>query len=813
MILRCLFVAWIAGIGQIGTALNVAALPLLLFVQLFSLSLLLLHWLQLLHLPVWGKGVLLLCCSLSSFYLGHAYANQQLEQQLRYRETKISNTTVVIFVDHIAEKSQLERQQWQQKVWVIGRHAQAVRWRIQYPAQSQHPLQLGQYYRVTGQVLPHHGYVVEGVFNQEVWLLQQQYMASLQLQLLQPLSDEQRAALPQQSFVEQQQQFWPRFQRHVEAQRLSMRQWIAAGQYAQAGLMLALLTGDQSLLSEASSEQFRRLGIVHLLAISGPHILIFAVLCCVVLGKLLQYCCPRIFLSWPRPELMLWPFLCAVWWYVAFVGFEIPALRSLITINLLSVLLLLRQRLSALSLLLLSASLLLLFDPLSILSVAFWLSYGAALILLRIYLDQSAKRAAYRAKSNLKRLVAHIGLLLSTQGKIFIALLPLTLVFFQQFSYWSVLANLLAVPMIGLLVVPLLVLSMSIYRVMPSISTWLLSLSDDLLQALTHVLHGLDQTTTTPLHAVALQPIQLLGLSFAIFLLFLPRVVVPRAWVALCGLASLLGTQALTRFELTILDVGQGQASFVDTPKQRMMIDLGGNYNEAQWGIGEHVIQPFLLQRGIGELDRVIISHLDQDHRGGLSSLSKQIKIKQLISNQYDDRFVQNGYADTPFDFCKQGQVWQFDHMRVEILAPRAEQLNDVDQHKNDRSCIVYIQVPQAQGYQNFLIMGDAGWPTEYQLMQDYPDLKVDVLVLGHHGSRHSSAYDFLAWLKPKLAVISVGWNNRYGHPHPVVLARLAQLSIPVQQTSKDGSLRFYLDDQDKMQLRLGRDRRRWLRD
>lgn len=797
--------------SQIGTALNLTVMPLLLCVHVFSLSLLLLHWLQVLHLPGWGKGLMLLCGSLSSFYLGHGYANHQLEQQLRYRETQIANATVVIFVDHIAEKSQSERQQWQQKVWVIDRHAQAVRWRIQYPAQSQHPLQLGQYYRVTGQVLPHHGYVVEGVFNQEVWLLQQQYMASFQLQLLQPLTDEQRAALPQQQFVEQQQQLWPRFKRHVEAQRLRMRQWIAAGQYAQSGLMLALLTGDQSLLSEASIEQFRRLGIMHLLAISGPHILIFALLCCAVLAKLLQFCCPTLFLYWPRPELMLWPFLWAVWWYVAFVGFEIPALRSLITVNLLSVSLLLRQRLSALSILLLSASLLLLFDPLSILSVAFWLSYGAALILLRIYLDQSSRRRTDAETGYFKRLGAHIGLLLSTQGKIFVALLPLMLMFFQQFSYWSIPANLLAVPIIGIMVVPLLVLAMSFYRVIPSISNWLLTLTDYLLQALTRVLHGLDQITMTPLYAVALQPIQILGFSFAILLLFLPSVVIPRSWLVLCGLASLFSSQASTRFELTILDVGQGQATFVHTPEQRMMIDMGGNYNEAQWGIGEHVIRPFLLQQGVRVLDRVIISHLDQDHRGGLSSLSKQIKIKQLISNQYDDRFVQDGYADTPFEFCQQGQVWQFDHVRIEILAPRTAQLNDVDQHKNDRSCIVYIQVPQAQGDQSFLIMGDAGWPTEYQLMQDYPDLKVDVLVLGHHGSRHSSAYDFLAWLKPKLAVISVGWNNRYGHPHPVVLARLQQLSIPVLQTSQAGSLRFYLDDQYKMQLLLGRDRRRWL--
>lgn len=813
MILLCILVAWIAGIAQIGTAVNLSLLPLMLLLQLLGLFILSLHWMQYLHLAIWCKWLIVLCCTLSSFFLGHSYANHRLEQQLQYREQQISNTTVVIFVDHIAEKSQLERQQWQQKVWVIDRHAQAVRWRIQYPVHSPHQLQLGQYYRVTGQVLPHHGYVVPGVFNQEIWMLQQQYMASFQLQLFQPLTPDELKVLARQPFIEQQQQFWPSFKRHIEGQRLAMRQRIAAGNYVQSGLILALLTGDQSLLSEESEQQFRRLGIMHLLAISGPHIVIFAVLCCALLGGLLRHCWPQVFLYRPRPELMLWPFLLAVWWYAAFVGFEIPALRSLVTVNLLSFFLLLKQRVSALRILVLSASLLLLVDPLSILSVAFWLSYGAALILLRIYLDQRVKTSSHRGFQRLARIKAYVWLLLTTQGKIFIALLPLMILVFQQFSWLSPLANLLAVPVIGLMVVPLSVIAMSVYRVMPSVSAGLFSLADHVLQVLTWLLQQLDQSVTQPLYAMALQPIQILGLSFAIFLLFLPRTVVPSIWAALCGLASLWSTQTSTPFELTLLDVGQGQATFLQVPAQRMMIDLGGSYNEAQWGIGEHVISPFLLQQGIAQLDRVIISHLDQDHRGGLSSLSKQIKIKQLISNQYDDGFVRDGYADTPFQYCQRGQVWQFDQVKVQILAPRAEQLDDVEQHKNDRSCIVYIQVPQAKGYQNFLIMGDGGWPTEYQLMQDYPDLKVDVLVLGHHGSRHSSAYDFLRWLNPKLAVISVGWNNRYGHPHPMVLARLQQLAIPTRQTRLEGSLRFYLDDQEKMQLELLRDRRRWLRE
>ena len=107
--------------------------------------------------------------------------------------------------------------------------------------------------------------------------------------------------------------------------------------------------------------------------------------------------------------------------------------------------------------------------------------------------------------------------------------------------------------------------------------------------------------------------------------------------------------------------------------------------------------------------------------------------------------------------------------------------------------------------------MGDAGWPTEYQILQQYPDLKVDVLVLGHHGSRHSSAYHFLTQLNPKLVVASAGFNNRYGHPSSVVESRLKELKIPLLTTVDQGSIRFSTH-KNIMATEVERDSRRWLK-
>ena len=127
-------------------------------------------------------------------------------------------------------------------------------------------------------------------------------------------------------------------------------------------------------------------------------------------------------------------------------------------------------------------------------------------------------------------------------------------------------------------------------------------------------------------------------------------------------------------------------------------------------------------------------------------------------------------------------------------------------------SCVVYVQVKNAQPYQNFLLMGDAGWRTEYQILQDYPDLKVDVLVLGHHGSRHSSAYAFLKQLKPKIVIASAGFNNRYGHPSDMVRLRLKELKIPLLSTVQQGSIQFSRQANGQMQLHYAREQKLWLK-
>ncbi|MFM2331805.1 MAG: hypothetical protein RIQ74_628, partial [Pseudomonadota bacterium] len=241
-------------------------------------------------------------------------------------------------------------------------------------------------------------------------------------------------------------------------------------------------------------------------------------------------------------------------------------------------------------------------------------------------------------------------------------------------------------------------------------------------------------------------------------------------------------------------------------PEQTVMIDTGGSYNETKFSLGERVVIPFLRQQGIRYLDHVILSHLDQDHSGAFPVIQKTFAITQVQSNEYDQKMQ---FKDN-FSFCQQSQHWSYPNLKIEILLPRSEELIYAKDQQNEYSCVVYLQFLNVQPYQNFLIMGDAGWDAEYKLLQQYPDLKVDVLILGHHGSKHSSAYDFLATLKPKLAIASAGFDNRYGHPSQELKNRLQALNIPLLTTVQAGTISFVFEN-GKVELKQQRQQIRWL--
>lgn len=751
------------------------------------------------------KALILISVGWALFCTGFHYADTALEQRLKFREVKSQPFEAVVYIKKLDELSDEGQKQIAE---VLNRHEQPVDWFLYLSKEKQQAIQeqileLGHYYRIEGVIKPAHSYAVAGAFDQEKWFLQQKVMSAFLVRHIQPLSRDEIYRLGYQQHLKQQQSLQARFLLKIETMRLSFRNMFQASDLQHKGLLLALLTGDESLLSNRLKQQFQQLGISHLLAISGPHVLIFALLLSWLLKNIVQRYCPKLYLWQPRQILLLLPFVLSVLLYVVFVGFEIPAIRTLLTVIIASLFLLFRQSIQPLSLLVYSASLLLIYDPFSILSAAFWLSYGACFILLRIY--QTIQQVPQELiLTPAQKLVLTVNIFIESQWKIFIALLPLLLIFFQQISWAAPLSNLIAIPLLSGLIVPLDIIAACIWLLIPAFGQFLFQCNDVLLSGLMWLLNIL-QHFSPSLYGVSYTPLMMLSLIVGLIILFISRGTIPKMWAGICLLPIMLGVKVQPTI-LNILDVGQGQSIFLQHPQQTLMIDTGGSYDETKFSLGERVVIPFLRQQGIRTLDHVILSHLDQDHSGAFPSIQNAFDINQVQSNERGDMPFKDN-----FSLCRQGQNWSYSNLKIQILSPDLDGLALAKHQKNEQSCVVYLQFFNAQPYQNFLIMGDAGWETEYKLLQQYPDLKVDVLVLGHHGSKNSSAYDFLAVLRPKLAIASAGFDNRYGHPSQALQSRLHALNIPLLNTAQTGSLSFVFEH-NTVELKQQRQQRKWLR-
>ncbi|WP_288502126.1 DNA internalization-related competence protein ComEC/Rec2 [uncultured Acinetobacter sp.] len=805
--LKIILLGWVVGIalmginlplimqyGKVGKALLLLAFIFYLFKRSVFVS------------RPFLKAMYSLLCAASLFVVGYQYAENALVERLQQREMDSKNLDIIVYINQLSEEKD---NKVQQNAQVLNLSKDPVNWLLylkndnQSVLKSNQELQLGHYYRLSGKTKPAHSYATAGAFDQEKWFIQRNIMSGFIVQHIEPLSRDEIYRLGYQQHSREQQSFFNRFQINIEKLRLNFRHLLQNSSLHQKGLILALLTGDESLLSDETQIQFKQLGIAHLLAISGPHVLIFAMMLSWFCHQVICRYYPQIYLWKPKQVLMAIPCCFGVLIYTAFVGFEIPALRTLLSVFIFISFILLKQPLKPFALLLYSASLLLLMDPFSVLSAGFWLSYGACFILLRIY--QTIVQIPDQHFLSLRsKMIFMTKVLIESQGKIFIALSPLTLLFFQQISWVAPLTNIVAVPIVGGIIVPLNILAACTWFIAKPFGNMLFYFNDILLSILLSCL-GLLEKLSLPLQGISLTPLALFAVSLGILILFLPKGILPKTWGMLCCIPLIVVNKTNQPIQLHILDVGQGQAIFLQHSEQNWLIDTGGSYDEKIFSIGQNVVVPFLRQQGVRQLDHVVLSHLDQDHSGAFPIIEQEIPVTQLISNEQLPNYLKQ-----PFQYCHQGQQWHYPELDIQILWPKEKDLVFVASNQNQYSCVVYLQFKKVAGYQNFLIMGDAGWEAEYELLKDYPNLKIDVLVLGHHGSKHSSAYDFLATLKPKLAIASAGFDNRYGHPSQQVIARLKALHIPLKSTVEQGTLSFVLENH-KIVLHDRRLDRLWL--
>ena len=536
----------------------------------------------------------------------------------------------------------------------------------------------------------------------------------------------------------------------------------AMPQSAWAGVLKALILGSRGEIGREQWELFRKSGTVHLMVISGTHISLIAGLVFFVVRRFSAY--TGLLSISPQNAAALSAWVVALF-YVALAGFSIPTQRALIMLSVGLWATAWQRDIAALQVLLIALLAVLLFDPSAVLSAGFWLSFAAVALLMFVTSGRLGRASYWRESGKL-----HIAMA--------IGLAPLLIAFFQQISIVSPLANWVAVPVVALLLTPLALLAAILVMWSPALASFVLFPVDKILQYLTWLLQKM---VSWPWAALSCPPPPWYGLYFAIIgslLLLAPKGMPGRYLCPFFLLPLFFGVAAKPKAGevwLTLLDVGQGLSAVVQTQNHVLIYDTGAKYSD-QSDMGEAVILPFLRYKGINTVDRLVISHGENDHSGGAASLIAGISLATLYSSAADWAERSNGH------YCKAGQSWFWDGVRFDILSPGIEAFAS----KNNNSCVLKLSAPQ----HGLLLSGDIEREAERWLVEYYGEkLASTVLIAPHHGSKTSSHRYFLDSVDPKLILIPAGYRNRFGFPHRPVLQRYRKRHIVSLISGEQGAI------------------------
>jgi competence protein ComEC len=429
------------------------------------------------------------------------------------------------------------------------------------------------------------------------------------------------------------------------------------------------------------------------------------------------------------------------------------------------------------------------FDPPASLAPGFWLSFGAVAAI--VYLATGRLRRPRGAR--------HWALLQLGLG---LALLPLLLWFFQSAPLIAPLANALAIPWVGLVIVPMTLLATAALTIVPIVGEWGLQLIELLLRPLWPVLGGLAGLPLARWEAATPSVGALVFAVAGISLLLAPRGV-PGRWLgAILLLPVALGGPEgppAGGFRLTVLDVGQGLAAVVQTPRHTLIFDAGARFGGGL-DIGRAALVPFLRAAGIGEVDRLVVSHGDIDHSGGARSVLDSLPVGDVLVGPGVEALHRRQEP------CRAGQHWSWDGVYFSVLNPLGGEIAS----ENDGSCV--IRVEGAGG--TALLISDIEAAAETRLLEAYGGrLRADLLLVPHHGSRSSSSSSFVDAVEPRWAIVSAGYRNRYGFPKDAVCRHYADRGIPVLETSVQGAITIDVHPTlgpDTPQGYRGRARRYW---
>ncbi|MCP4698141.1 MAG: DNA internalization-related competence protein ComEC/Rec2 [Gammaproteobacteria bacterium] len=614
----------------------------------------------------------------------------------------------------------------------------------------------GQKWHLTVRLKRPHGMANPGGFDYEAWLLRQRLRAKGYIR-----DKGEHHLLPEPvSFS-------------IDTVRYRLAETIqdAIGSDPASAMVLALALGIRQDISDEEWETLRNTGTNHLIAISGLHIGFISTLVFLLsrwLWRRIGIIKGQTLMGLPAPRpAVLFGLLAAVV-YAGLAGFSIPTQRALIMVAAAMSRIAFVSRTAVSNSVALALMLMLIWDPLTVMAPGFWLSFAAVGAILYGLSGQIKPRWAW----------------LQVHRLVFIGLIPLLLYWFGQIPLLSIPANLLAVPWVALFIVPLTLTGSLLISIWPSAGGFCLQVSAQHLDWLKMFLEFLAnwewavwQPVFPPLWAA-------LAAGAGVLILLLPKGFPARRLGFIWLLPAFFSSMPQPRegeLWFTLLDVGQGLAAVLRTREHVLIYDTGPKFSTG-FNTGKAVAVPFLRFKGVKRIDTLLISHGDNDHIGGASSVLAEFPGTRILTS------VPQKFPRVAAIKCLSGHQWEWDGVRFEILHPPANK--HAFRRSNNRSCVLKASTAGA----SVLLPGDIEKKVEFRLVQKYQSrLQADILVAPHHGSRTSSRPGFIEAVNPAYVLFPVGYQNRFRFPKADVVERYRERDIRVLNTAQHGAIAFVL--------------------
>ncbi len=538
---------------------------------------------------------------------------------------------------------------------------------------------------------------------------------------------------------------------------------------AAVSVLAAIAVGSRHLISQPQWERYAKTGSSHLMAISGLHIGLAGAAAFLLIAAFSGVCrLPGNHLDRATVAAVV---MAAT--YALIAGYAVPSQRATIMLAIAAAAFVARRPAAPARIVALVAVLAFVFDPLSLLMPGFWLSFGAVVVLLWFAQRYWQPRVGLR--------IFQLAIL---QSVLLFGLMPLSVLIFQRIAFTAPFVNLVVVPVFSFVTVPLTLASMMLDPLWGTAGNVLLHFAAMSIHLIEWFITGIANIPLADVYVAGVGG----GAGALMCVVLIPAfwVLLPRGWpgrkLALLGVLALLLNKPTPPdhacFDAHVLDVGQGLAVVVQSAEHTLLFDTGASYRGGG-SAAEQIVLPFLRYRGIEAIDWLVISHADDDHAGGVSTVLRDIDVGQILAGEKLSGITRSALP------CDAGLRWLTDGVEYRFVHPQPGGLLV----GNDASCVLAISA----GEYRLLLTGDIEAEGEQSLLRHLPYDSVDVALIPHHGSLTSSSPELINRLDAQLAIASVGYANRWGFPKVRVTKRWEAGGAVVLDTARSGAISFRL--------------------